>query len=130
MAVLAQVNRPAQRKATTAQSQLEREEARTAISTFSQNVDSLFGTGIPRTKVTEVCGAPGIGKTQIGIQLAINVQIPVECGGVGGEAVYLGAFPVALMTTLEAAIHRIPQTQRAASSWTALLRSPMALSKS
>ncbi|GJM94100.1 hypothetical protein PR202_ga10716 [Eleusine coracana subsp. coracana] len=37
-------------------------------------------------------GVPGVGKTQLGIQLAINVQIPVEYGGLGGKAVYIGKF--------------------------------------
>ncbi|BAD45123.1 DNA repair protein radA (radA)-like [Oryza sativa Japonica Group] len=42
-------------------------------------------------------GVPGVGKTQLGIQLAINVQIPVEYGGLGGKAVYIdteGSFMV------------------------------------
>ncbi|XP_050157007.1 DNA repair protein RAD51 homolog 3-like isoform X5 [Malus sylvestris] len=42
-------------------------------------------------------GLPGIGKTQMGIQLAVNVQIPVDLGGLGGKAVYVdteGSFMV------------------------------------
>ncbi|KAF3771540.1 DNA repair RAD51-like protein 3 [Nymphaea thermarum] len=42
-------------------------------------------------------GVPGIGKTQLGIQLAINVQIPVKYGGLGGKAIYIdteGSFMV------------------------------------
>jgi len=39
--------------------------------------------------VTEFCGVPGVGKTQLGIQLAVDVQIPVVFGGVGGKAVYI-----------------------------------------
>jgi hypothetical protein len=27
-------------------------------------------------KITEFCGAPGLGKTQLGIQLAVNVHTP------------------------------------------------------
>jgi RAD51-like protein 2 len=34
-------------------------------------------------------GVPGVGKTQLGMQLAINVQIPVKLGGVGGHAIYI-----------------------------------------
>ena len=40
-------------------------------------------------QVTEFCGVPGVGKTQLGIQLAVDVQIPVPCGGLGGRAVYI-----------------------------------------
>lgn len=40
-------------------------------------------------QVTEFCGVPGIGKTQLGTQLAINVQLPAAFNGVAGEAVYV-----------------------------------------
>lgn len=39
--------------------------------------------------MTEFSGVPGIGKTQIGIQLAVDVQIPLEYYGVGGQAIYI-----------------------------------------
>lgn len=48
----------------------------------------MLGGGVPLTKLSEFCGAPGIGKTQLGMQLAVNVQIPDSLGGVAGEAVY------------------------------------------
>lgn len=35
-----------------------------------------------------------MGKTQLGIQLAVDVQIPVACGGLGGKAVYIGVLIV------------------------------------
>lgn len=34
-------------------------------------------------------GAPGIGKTQLCMQLALDAQIPTELGGAGGGAVYI-----------------------------------------
>jgi RecA/RadA recombinase len=37
--------------------------------------------GVARGCVTEFCGAPGIGKTQLGMQLAVSVQIPAVLGG-------------------------------------------------
>ncbi|XP_013773850.1 DNA repair protein RAD51 homolog 3-like [Limulus polyphemus] len=60
-----------------------------AIVTFSQKVDEMIGGGIHTKKITEICGPPGIGKTQICLQLSVNVQIPESCGGVGGEAIYI-----------------------------------------
>ncbi|MBA0796394.1 hypothetical protein Gohar_007165 [Gossypium harknessii] len=42
-------------------------------------------------------GVPGIGKTQLGIQIAVNVQIPNDFGGLGGKAIYIdteGSFMV------------------------------------
>lgn len=40
-------------------------------------------------KITELCGAPGVGKTQICMQLSVDVQIPQCFGGVNGEAIYV-----------------------------------------
>jgi RecA/RadA recombinase len=37
--------------------------------------------GVARGCVTEFCGAPGIGKTQLGMQVAVSVQIPAVLGG-------------------------------------------------
>lgn len=37
----------------------------------------------------KVCGTPGVGKTQFGMQLAVDVQIPHQFGGVGGVALYI-----------------------------------------
>ena len=35
------------------------------IVTFSEQLDTLLGGGVPAGKTTEFCGAPGVGKTQI-----------------------------------------------------------------
>lgn len=73
------------------------EQTMKRIVTFCEDLDVILGGGISRKEVTEVGGVPGIGKTQLGIQLAINVQIPVEFGGLGGQAVYIdteGSFMV------------------------------------
>nr|ACU16495.1 unknown [Glycine max] len=61
------------------------------------DLDNILGGGIKCKEVTEIGGVPGIGKTQIGIQLAVNVQIPQEYGGLGGKAIYIdteGSFMV------------------------------------
>ena len=39
--------------------------------------------------MTELCGVAGAGKTQFCMQLAVDVTIPEEFGGVGGQAVYV-----------------------------------------
>lgn len=66
-------------------------EERTAprIITFCKELDELLGGGIDVGRLTEVCGTPGAGKTQLSMQLSLNVQIPEALGGVGGEAVYI-----------------------------------------
>eukprot|EP00041_Stephanoeca_diplocostata_P007373 m.103996 g.103996 ORF g.103996 m.103996 type:complete len:396 (+) comp16843_c0_seq12:131-1318(+) len=76
---------------------LHRERNRRQIVTFCREWDNLLGGGVCITRMTEFCGAPGVGKTQLGIQLCLNVQIPPEHGGIGGEAIYIdteGSFVV------------------------------------
>lgn len=43
---------------------LKAEQDRPYIVTFSLRVDEMLGGGVPMGKITEFCGAPGIGKTQ------------------------------------------------------------------
>lgn len=57
--------------------------------TFSRAIDSMLGGGVPVGQITEFVGLPGVGKTQLCIQLAVDVQIPVLFKGLGGEAVYI-----------------------------------------
>ncbi|CAM6121112.1 unnamed protein product [Calypogeia fissa] len=68
---------------------LHDEKARKRIVTSCRELDDILGGGIGSKEVTEISGAPGVGKTQLGIQLSINVQIPPEFGGIGGHAVYI-----------------------------------------
>ncbi len=60
------------------------------ITTGSKNLDELLGgKGIESRAITEAFGAYGSGKTQLGLSLAVNVQLPLEQGGAGGKAVYI-----------------------------------------
>lgn len=59
------------------------------IVTFCSSLDAILGGGVPIGKVTEFCGLPGVGKTQIGMQLAINTFIPAEFGGCAGKAIFI-----------------------------------------
>ncbi|KAL1543414.1 DNA repair protein rad51c [Salvia divinorum] len=83
--------------AQTAWDMLHEEEYSKCITTSCSNLDEILGGGIHCKEVTEIGGVPGIGKTQLGIQLAVNVQIPADYGGLGGKAVYIdteGSFMV------------------------------------
>ncbi|MCL7041292.1 hypothetical protein MKW94_029726 [Papaver nudicaule] len=76
---------------------LREEDMLRRITTSCGDLDNILGGGISCKEVTEIGGVPGIGKTQLGIQLAVNVQIPVAYGGLGGKAVYIdteGSFMV------------------------------------
>ncbi|MCR4327368.1 MAG: DNA repair and recombination protein RadA [Nanoarchaeota archaeon] len=60
------------------------------ITTGSKNFDELLGgRGVESRAITEAFGAYGSGKTQLGLSLAVNVQLPIEQGGAGGKAVYI-----------------------------------------
>ena len=67
----------------------KREEVR-HITTSSKNLDNLLGgKGVESKAITEAFGAYGSGKTQIALQLAVNVQLPIEKGGANGKAVFI-----------------------------------------
>ncbi|CAJ2655606.1 unnamed protein product [Trifolium pratense] len=81
----------------TAWDMLNEERFSSSITTSCADLDNILGGGINCKEVTEIGGVPGIGKTQIGIQLAVNVQIPLDYGGLGGKAIYIdteGSFMV------------------------------------
>ncbi|VVB82087.1 DNA repair and recombination protein RadA [uncultured archaeon] len=60
------------------------------ITTGSKSLNSLLGgKGIETKSITEAYGAFGSGKTQLGLMLAVNVQLPVENGGANGKAVFI-----------------------------------------
>jgi RAD51-like protein 2 len=52
-------------------------------------MDELLGGGVPVGKITEFCGAPGLGKTQLGIQLAVNAHLPTFMDGPNGHCIYI-----------------------------------------
>ena len=60
------------------------------ITTGSKNFNMLLGgKGIESRSITEAFGAYGSGKTQLGLTLAVNVQLPVENGGANGKCVFI-----------------------------------------
>lgn len=60
------------------------------ISTGSNNFDELLGgKGIASKAITETYGAYGSGKTQVGLGLAIRVQMPLEKGGANGKCAFI-----------------------------------------
>lgn len=64
-------------------------EIKNSITTSSKNINRLFEHGIPPHKITEICGESGSGKTQLCMQLALNVQLPRKEGGIEGECIYI-----------------------------------------
>ncbi len=68
---------------------LEKRKALQKITTGSKALDELLGGGIETQAITEVFGEFGCGKTQICHQLAVNVQLPEDQGGLGKTVFYL-----------------------------------------
>ncbi len=68
---------------------MEKRKAVGRVLTGSKELDNLLGGGIETGSITEFYGQFGSGKTQIGLQSAVNVQLPVEKGGLNGTAVYI-----------------------------------------
>src|SRR3990167_2366209 len=60
------------------------------INTGSKNLNSLLGgKGVESRAITEAFGAYGSGKTQLGLTLSVNVQLPLEAGGANGKCVFM-----------------------------------------
>ncbi|TFF89227.1 MAG: DNA repair and recombination protein RadA [Promethearchaeota archaeon] len=59
------------------------------ITTGSNALDGLLGSGIETGSITEFYGAFKSGKTQIVHQLAVNVQLSKDAGGLEGQALYI-----------------------------------------
>ncbi len=59
------------------------------ITTGSRKLDELLGGGVETRTITEFFGEYGTGKTQICMQLAVNVQLPREKGGLEGKALFI-----------------------------------------
>ena len=68
---------------------LERRKSIRKLTTGSKALDSLLGGGIETQAITEFYGEVGSGKTQIAHQLAVNVQLPEEQGGLNGSAIII-----------------------------------------
>ncbi|XP_034027708.1 DNA repair protein RAD51 homolog 3 [Thalassophryne amazonica] len=95
-----------ERRSMTALELLHKEEELRSIVTFSSALDAALGGGLPVGKITEICGIPGVGKTQLCLQVAVDVQIPECFGGLGAQAVFIdteGSFVLQRAVDLAAA---------------------------
>jgi len=73
----------------TADKVMERREKVMRITTGSKNLDALLGGGIETGSTTEFHGGFGSSKTQVAHQIAVNVQLPPEKGGLSGTALFI-----------------------------------------
>ncbi|NHJ47633.1 MAG: DNA repair and recombination protein RadA [Asgard group archaeon] len=68
---------------------LAKEKKKRKISTNSKELDDLLGGGFFTGEITEISGEFATGKTQICFQLSINVQLPIDKGGLNGGVYYI-----------------------------------------
>ncbi len=60
------------------------------ITTSSKSLDNILGGGVETGAITEFFGASRMGKTQLAHQLCVNAQLPLDKGGLNGNALYIG----------------------------------------
>ena len=68
---------------------LEKRERVTRITTGSKAFDAILAGGVETGAITEAYGEFGSSKTQLGHQLAVNVQLSKEKGGAEGICIYV-----------------------------------------
>jgi DNA repair protein RadA len=73
----------------TAEDVYERRKSIIRIKTSSTALDDLLGGGVETMAITEMYGRFSSGKSQLGFQLAVNVQRPVDQGGLAGGVLFV-----------------------------------------
>lgn len=68
---------------------MERRKLVGKVTTGSETFDALMGGGFETQSIVEMYGEFGSGKTQVAHQAAVNVQLPVEEGGLNGSVVII-----------------------------------------
>ncbi|WP_336362328.1 DNA repair and recombination protein RadA [Halalkalicoccus salilacus] len=68
---------------------LQRREQIGKLEWLIPEVDEMLGGGVETQSITEVYGEFGAGKSQVTHQLAVNVQLPREHGGLEGSAIFI-----------------------------------------
>jgi len=68
---------------------LERRKLVGKLSFGTKAFDELMGGGMETQAITEFYGEFGSGKTQVGHQMAVNAQLPVEEKGLGGSVIII-----------------------------------------
>ena len=68
---------------------LERRRHVGKVTTSCKSFNELLGGGMETQSIVELYGEFGCGKTQVAHQMAINVQLPTEMGGLNGSAIII-----------------------------------------
>lgn len=73
----------------TGEAVLERRKDIGKITTGVKELDDLIGGGVETEAITETYGRFASGKSQLGFQLAVNVQLPKDKGGLDGAVLFI-----------------------------------------
>jgi DNA repair protein RadA len=73
----------------TGEAVLERRKDIGKITTGVKELDNLIGGGVETEAITETYGRFASGKSQLGFQLAVNVQLPRDKGGLDGAVLFI-----------------------------------------
>jgi DNA repair protein RadA len=73
----------------TADKLMEKRKSIGRLTTGSEEFDKLLGGGLETQAITEAFGEFGSGKSQIAMQLAVNVQLPEDKGGLNSGCLYI-----------------------------------------
>jgi DNA repair protein RadA len=68
---------------------LDRREQIGKLEWLIPEIDDMLGGGVETQSITEVYGEFGAGKSQVTHQLAVNVQLPGEAGGLHGRCIFV-----------------------------------------
>lgn len=68
---------------------MERRKLVGKVSTGSESFNALLGGGMETQAIVELYGEFGSGKTQVAHQMAVNVQLPFEMGGLDGSVIII-----------------------------------------
>ncbi|XHH09010.1 MAG: DNA repair and recombination protein RadA [Candidatus Bathyarchaeia archaeon] len=68
---------------------LKQRQSVARLTTSSKALDKIVDGGLETQTITEFYGEYGSGKSQVCHQLCVNVQLPIEKGGLNGGALYI-----------------------------------------
>jgi len=68
---------------------LRKRNESTPLSSSCDSIDRMLNGGLWRGEVTEICGLPGSGKTNLALQFSVLATAPLEVGGWDAEVLYI-----------------------------------------
>ncbi len=90
---------------------LERRKHVGKVTTSSKGFNELLGGGMETQSIVELYGEFGSGKTQVAHQMAVNIQLPPDMGGLNGSAVIIDTENTFRPERIEQMVKGLPQRE-------------------